>query len=540
MNTTLLKLYVGEEAFTLLKNERFQSGWGELYILCSWATVFQSQAFVNNWYTIYRDIYLPIIVTETYEGRLTGLLTLAKKGKIIRCAGADLAEYSVWLTGENNKDSFICSALLAVKKRFPQFPIYFKYIPGSVSMTWVQEGIWQKHCVVKSCKQPILKLDNDVVKRQRRRKYEINRIKRVGDFVFERIFEYHRFEKLLDEMIIFHDFRKGALYNKQLFQQDPNRKIFLLELFKQQLLHVVVMKLNGEIVSAGIAIIENKRIYFKGILCHSPFYSKYSPGIVSIYLTINLLAQQGFEEIDISPGDEAYKDELASHYGVVYILSVGNSVARKSTNISGHFNEYLKRLTGNWIAQKRVKHERLRKHKLQVMFLIDKIKNIKNQNAATLLNMLINKAIVGKKIKKYISKLEVTNESTVQFSHINKNSLRDLLAFRSKGTLMSQWQFLQKAQRRLEAGETVFTWCEKGVLMGCAFLNVNATSETGSVQLSGFYFHPNSQSRIQAFLKAIVDEVRKEQDSKPLFVVATARDIKLQRHLKKAGFREAV
>src|SRR5688572_2416933 len=145
-----LKMFVGEEVLKLLSDEKFQASWDDLYERCPWATVFQSRPFVSTWYQIYQNEYLPITITYKLQGKLIGLLTIAKdKSGLISGAGKNHAEYQVWLSTETDSGNFITGALLEVKRRFPESSIQFKYIPGNVSLAWLEtDRVWRRHCLV--------------------------------------------------------------------------------------------------------------------------------------------------------------------------------------------------------------------------------------------------------------------------------------------------------------------------------------------------------------------------------------------------------
>src|SRR5690349_7116898 len=110
--TAGIEMYTGEAALTLLAQDTTVMSWDKLYKSCPWATVFQSHAFVATWYQTYHQKYLPILVTSSIAGRLTGLLALAYDGqKIIIGAGGAEAEYQGFLAEASTGENFITAAL---------------------------------------------------------------------------------------------------------------------------------------------------------------------------------------------------------------------------------------------------------------------------------------------------------------------------------------------------------------------------------------------------------------------------------------------
>jgi CelD/BcsL family acetyltransferase involved in cellulose biosynthesis len=324
-----LKMFVGEEVLELLLDEQFQASWDDLYERCRWATVFQSRPFVATWYQMYQNEYLPITFTYEFQGKLKGLLTLVKdKSGLISGAGKNNAEYQVWLSTETDSGHFIAGALLEVKKRFPKSSIQFKYIPGDVSLAWLEnDKVWRRHCLVEVVKQPILKINevslNNNELKKKHHKYKINRLKKLGELRFERITDAQVFASVFDELALQYDFRKSAMYNITFFRNGVLAKEFFLSLFEKNLLHVTALKLNDEIIASTIGTIgKNKCMHFTGINTHSFFYAKSSPGILQLLMLSKLLAEEGIEIFDLTPGTDYYKESLANEYAIVYKLTI--------------------------------------------------------------------------------------------------------------------------------------------------------------------------------------------------------------------------
>src|SRR5688572_10210969 len=205
-----ITIHMGEDAWDLFSQESFLAEWKILYETCSWATVFQSQAFVITWYQTYRQKYLPIVVKKMEGGKLTGLLTLAlhsggnKKEGIIG-AGQYEAEYQTWLTTAPDEEHFIKSALGMVLNKFPRIPIQLRFIPPGVPLHWTKEPYWKSRCVLQEHSRPLMDMsDPDLSKKFRKIEFrnKLNRLKRLGNLQFERITNKEQFEAILDELIL--------------------------------------------------------------------------------------------------------------------------------------------------------------------------------------------------------------------------------------------------------------------------------------------------------------------------------------------------
>jgi hypothetical protein len=135
--TSTVEMLIDHEVLSQFSDIDFLNSWDALYNSCSWATVYQSKEFVSTWYKMYHKKYLPIVVKGITEGKLTGLLTLAKdKNGLIIGAGASHAEYQVWLSATSDQGTFIKSVLFKVKKQFPGCDIHLGFIPDKAPVEW--------------------------------------------------------------------------------------------------------------------------------------------------------------------------------------------------------------------------------------------------------------------------------------------------------------------------------------------------------------------------------------------------------------------
>ncbi len=146
-----INLLIGDQVYSAIQEEHFQMEWDSLYQKCSWSTVFQNRNFVTHWYLIYKDEFIPIMVTLFKGQRLVGLLTMSifsqkegtapkqYRGKIVG-AGHYEAEYQSWLSTEEHNDKFIHQALTLITHNFPHCHIFFRYLIPQVPLGWIDFG----------------------------------------------------------------------------------------------------------------------------------------------------------------------------------------------------------------------------------------------------------------------------------------------------------------------------------------------------------------------------------------------------------------
>ncbi|MGV3503516.1 MAG: GNAT family N-acetyltransferase [Adhaeribacter sp.] len=524
-----LEVVVGEKVIELLQKTSFQREWEELFNECSWATVFQSRAYVSTWYEIYQHTYPPVLVRLISAGRLEGLLTLAqeKPGRLVG-AGAEQAEYQVWLCKKEDQGDFIRKALFKLRRLFPYKEIKLKYIPGKVPVNWVEESLfWKTHCFLRKHKHPLLQVEEEALNKELQKKNKrekMNRLKRMGELTFEKITDPQIFAAIFDHLANQSDFRKGALFNQMVFSSDPLRKPFFLSLFGQGLLHATVLKLNQEIIAANVGAKGKRWVHLQGINTHAPHFAKYSPGILHFLLLGKCLAEEGFEIFDLSPGADSYKESLATKYTQAYELSCGNLISSQKAKIISFLKQNIKHLTRSL----GMKPATLKGLKKEFVFRKEKIKKAARkglekisigppEKRISLKDRLENPGIGQMEVREQtIDSTEENYEAETRITY-NKGSLKDLLLYDQSGEEMTRWQFLQEAMRRQEAGCLPLTFSSQTRLLACVWLNpacrisdTTLTQNLGhqeTITLEGAYFHQTFISHREKFIKAVATEV---------------------------------
>jgi CelD/BcsL family acetyltransferase involved in cellulose biosynthesis len=537
-------LLTGKEVINLLEETRFLDDWNQLYHSCPWATVFQSPSFVTSWYRIYQHEFIPILIKTEYAGKLTGLLTLAidKKG-LITGAGANQAEYQVWLTADANDETFFTNALLELRRSFPGKKILLKYIPAGVSLVFTKAPGWKKRCFVKTSPQAVMTIDeahctNELKKKNRREK--VNRLKRLGALTFERISDYKVFVSVFDELALQSDFRKGALYNKVAFKTDPLRKQFLLSLFGQNNLHATVLKLNDKIIASNVSIGGNRQLHLQGINSFDAAYARYSPGIIHFLMLGKLLAQEGVNVFDLTPGADGYKDTLATDYTVAHTLTIGNSYHRFINNLYAGLNRYFK----NTAASLGIQPGTLKKWRMRFALQKEKFRQVARQGFTCWPAFVFSQVKRQRKATKCWAVQKPAPASGLL--NIQKDNLNDLLDFDPHELRYSRQEFLAGAMRRFEEGAHCYSWAGEGRLMGCAWIangkpditepgnGDEAKGETFS--LCGLYVHRKGRKSFPLFLQSVMNELAVDHLHDEFYIITNCNE---DLQFEKAGFRRS-
>jgi CelD/BcsL family acetyltransferase involved in cellulose biosynthesis len=536
------ELLSGEKVFNLLEDTRFLGEWNQLWKTCPWATVFQSPSFVATWYRIYRKDFVPVLIRTIHAGKVTGLLTLAAdKNGLITGAGANQAEYQGWLTADANDEQFIKNALLELRRVFPHRKVLLKYIPAEVSLGFTEkEAKWRRRCFVKTSSHPLMIVNGAHLTselRKKNRKEKINRLGRLGELTFERINDYEAFASIFDELALQSDFRKGAMYNKIAFKNDPLRKEFLLALFEQNDIHATVLKVNDKIISSNVSLQGPNQVHLQGINSFDAAYARHSPGIIHFLMLGKMLAEEGVKVFDLTPGADPYKDMLATQHTTAATLSIGNNFHGFAGRLKYGIHNFLK----NKAIRFGIKPQTLKKVQRDLTIYKTKLQHLTPAGLT---------AMIGRFIEKLHRRSDVSNCWIVQYPAlptsgllpIQKDSLHDLLEFDDHETWYSKQEFLSDAMRRLEIGEHGYSWVENGTLLGCAWLtngkHATAESATGKtngwfISLSGLYYHQKGRKRLSLFLQSVAAEQAADTVLETFYIVNDCKD---QRIFEKAGF----
>jgi len=464
---------------------------------------------------------------------------------LITGAGAHLAEYQVWLTGKDDDESFIKNALVEVKKHFPKNRVQFKYIPAGASFSFAEKDpAWKKRSFIKTSRQPLMAIDDayltsELKKKNRREK--VNRLKRQGELKFERITDYAAYEAAFDEMALQSDFRKGAVYNKVGFKSDPLRKQFLLSLFKHNILHVTVLKINDKIISSNVSTIGNGQIHLQGINSFDAAYAKHSPGILHFLMLGKLLVEEGegIPFFDLTPGGDGYKDILATEYSVGYVLSVGNYSHGAKKRRSIRYKVYVTKAA----AAVGIRPDKLKKAKNNFGAQKRKLMYVAKQGTASWFAYL---SFVLKKQKKTTDHwVAQRSAGTSGLLSIQKDNINHLLNYDKRDVRYSLQEFLSNALRQIEEGAHCYTCTENGRLLACAWISANKQASAPDdklseitdgtiVTLSNVYFHPRF-NKFTEFLQSMVNELAVDDPHDKIYIVTNSNDGLL---FRKAGWQQ--
>jgi CelD/BcsL family acetyltransferase involved in cellulose biosynthesis len=513
VETVSIEVLAGKQALEAIAIPGFASKWDLLALRCPWGTVFQGRAFVSTWYRLYAQRFEPIVVRAEHGGKLVGLLTMAKDiaPKAIQVAGAREAHYQVWLAEPEFGEAFIKQAITALRTRYAGYDINFYNTPPLTPLSWAKDdNVWRNYCTVRTFYRPLMDFRaediQDIFNSKHLRK-RLNQLKKLGHVEFEHVTSQERFAEVLDILADQYDFRKAAKYNWTEFRSDSLKKQFLLDLFKEGILHVTLLTLNNEIIASITDTIGyNNWMHGTEIATHSCFHARYSPGILNFQLLAQQLASKGYQVYDLTPGSDPYKARLSNAHDYVHGLYITDSI---KANFRNKVVEPLRLMTRHCLKYSGMPPKQVKDKLRQLQYYL------RTAKPSSLLPRVLQDRLSSPLKAVQPCLVSISPIKTTLYSDIKRHSLSDLLDYNPRNSRLNKWDFLSDAMCRLEAGELPYTLSQNGSLLFCCWLSghlppaaqtTNLTLEEASI-LHGFYSHAGSGGSLLEFTRNVAQHV---------------------------------
>lgn len=539
-----VEIITGNTARELLCDAQFITHWRSLYNCCPYATGFQSPNFVITWYEAYRSIYQPVLLlSHTNSGELVGLWLLAydPSHHVLVHAGAHQAEYHVWLAKPHYDAAFIEHAWKKLESTLSFRTLLFRYLPSCAlaDLLCSVPGIGQRMSVRRHSR-PLLKLDAAEIRAsfaKKSNKSRFNRVKKLGLLEFRRITEPEQFEQVFDDLVIYYDFRQGAVHSSTPFLNDPHKRQFCRDLFNSASheTHFTVSSLDGRTIAALWGTVTGTKVHV-GMIAYSPFLAEHSPGKLHLMQLGNYLLQEGIEILDLTPGDDLWKERFANCHD-----NVADVLLYRSVNVKSRADviKFLSEAAKYCAAKVGVVPNDVRR-------FIANLRSVRPSRA------LCNAAGWIKMQQEYrVFRVTCNNEASFRpDTRVSKNTLSDLLCYQPDASLQSRDAFLSKALSRLEQGESVYTVCVESRLVLYVWtarqqteLNVPEVQQAimlpeECVTLSNFFIHPDfrEQGLYLAIISHVLNEVFADEIIKYAYITVTSKNPDLQQTIESLGF----
>jgi len=552
-----VEVFIGPECEKLLDNIDFCEDWRRLSAICPWTSVFQEVDFVKIWYSTYLSRYTPVIVTGVNEaGERAGLFTLAienNSGEIVP-AGDRYTEYAGWLADPRYGDGFIESAIEKLSEKFPNRILTLLFAHPMLPVKWMKRGNrYSGHCHLTTISRGLMAVgDGSIFKDslRKRNQNKINRLKRIGQVQFARIEDSEELQKVIDEIFCYQQLRLRAVYNMTNLEHDQLRKSFFLNLMRlPRMLHVTVLRVGDKMVSGQIHM-HNRDQVLLGLITHSPFYARYSPGTLHLLMLGSELATDGVPTFDLTPGGE-YKERYATDHDDAYIIRIFfNRAHCIRYKVFRKFKGGIKRLIRllKLLPAVEEAHSNLLDHR-------EKLSYLKTTGPFSEIFRIARRSLWHtEEAAIYSYDLEQRDFSAAAPSlntPMNKDHIPDLLAYRP----MESWQppvnkFLKFAMRNLETGHHVYTRVEKENLVQFAWLSVlpEITPPAGEAEwyaklpaesavISDLYTHREDESLTRAALAQVLRDASQIKGLKHAYICVSSANLSLKHAVEEIGFR---
>ncbi len=533
-----LLVYSDSEALQAITAPRFQTQWRELAAKCPWATSLQSPEFACTWYECYRELYRPLILVRYVPGgEMDGLMMLAVErttGKLT-AAGAHQAEYQVWLALPGEQ-TFVVECLEKLRQ-LGFSSLSFTYLPPGTPLDWLKNE-WSNASTLRAVQRPLLTVDNieavreSLAKKKNRRRLE--KLQESGPLSFLELRTAQELDNYYDDIIDFYDFRMGAVNGTCPFREDPRKGAFYRALMAQGLLHVTVMKIGEKLVASHIGLRNNKEVVL-GIVGHSPFEAIHSPGKLHILQLGSLLHDEGFTNLDLTPGGDSYKEDRATRYDDAYELTVfldQGAVARHRRSVRV---QALEKKVASVLRLSKQGLSRLRS------FLRNPIRGL-----ASLLRSARKWIWSSEETRFYRAETNATESAD---SEIRRDHLRDLLCYQPAGRdSRSKQEFLSESLSAIESGVPCYSLVRNNMLVSCAWVAI-VTSKAAftealrsheypprSAVIYDFYVQAHADRQVSGLLQTTVKDATAE-GAEAVFLAIAAEDHAARQAAEEAGFK---
>ena len=532
----------GADADTLLGDDAFVQEWRALMEATPWATGFQRPEFALAWYRTYANRARPLLVHASTPTRgLYGLLALAvtADGEII-AAGGRQAEYQCWLARPGDEAEFPMRALSALQPRLTRSPLQLQYLPADVPLDWLTDSSLAT-ARIDPVERPLMALSADDIEqswRKKSNKSRLNRLAKTGELSFERVQSVDELQAILPEITRIYDLRQASISGEPPFLADPNKAALHLELLKTTgLLHVTVLRAGSTLVSAHLGMLSPGMAHI-GILAHSPFFARHSPGKLHVMFLARQLVSEGTALLDLTPGDDPWKARSASMYDRVRRLTIFSSVSE--LNLSQR-RARLKSKVKSVVTSAGVSPERARAF----------VAALKEKSAPELMRAASRRAVsaLPRTVELRAYSMALPPLVPTADRPAKRDSVEDLLLFHPGPETLPVAEFYRVALSRLEQGHHCYTIVQHGRLVHFGWLTEHQnrgmleevhqlfTYPPESVALYDFFTDPEFRGKglYRRTMAQMLSDAA-QSGHKRAFIFVVADNHPSRRAIEKAGF----
>jgi CelD/BcsL family acetyltransferase involved in cellulose biosynthesis len=301
--------------------------WQRLAAAQDKVTVFGEPGFVLTWYEVYEPEYDPLLLIGLDAAdRLIGVMSLAvprdAAGSLV-FAGAEQCEYAGWLAAPEIERDFARDCILELRRRglFRRPWRWTWLVPGTdvagldaaelgrlglpVRLTRSLKSLWS----LQGGKPVRFSVDN----------WHVNRLKRHGELRLVRLAPATLTDEVFRAFTNTHDLRELHIRGFDPFRASPLKGVFhrrLVDRAPDSVLFYALM-VGSAPAAFSFSLLDRRRV----VLCLDAFDPRMrasSPGKLIHNLVADALAADGILAVDLTPGGDPYKQEVANDTEEIY------------------------------------------------------------------------------------------------------------------------------------------------------------------------------------------------------------------------------
>lgn len=290
-------------------------------------TVFHEPGFVLTWYDVYEPEHEPLLLIGLDAlDRLVGVMPLAvprtASGSLV-FAGAEQAEYAGWLAWPEVAREFPTRCVLELRKLglFSR-PWQWKWLAPGTDVKGLSSDILREHGLsvrLSRTQKALWSLQGAQSVRFSVSNWHVNRLKRQGEIRLVQLDSATMTDEVFRIFTTTHDLRELQIRGLDPFGASPLKGIFhqrLVDRAPESVLFFALM-VGSVPVAFSFSLLDRRRL----ILCldaFDPRWAASSPGKLIHNLVADALTARGIQAIDLTPGGDAYKEEVANDAEAIY------------------------------------------------------------------------------------------------------------------------------------------------------------------------------------------------------------------------------
>ncbi|MGB7542695.1 MAG: GNAT family N-acetyltransferase, partial [Burkholderiales bacterium] len=327
-------------------------------------------------------------------------------------------------------------------------------------------------------------------------KNQINRFKKRGGFLLERVRDEERTRQLLKPLRLQCDFRQEAIHGVRPFADNPRKEAFFVE--RQEFPesnHFTVLWSNNRPVSFHFGACSGDTLLL-GLIAHDPTESRNSPGKVHLIELAGMLTKEGFHRIDLTPGGDQYKEFVANDSQELVIPTFHFS---RGAKLRADIVELVRQKIKMALAVARVHPDDCRQTMSRLKTLLIRLRKATPRKLLNRIKRIFYEDVV---YLQYTIECKSEPAEVVRDSEIFAQRYEDLLLYEECNPWLDRRQLLSAALKRFSSGETLYSASRDGKLLHYGWVapggqshflqGVNATfkSPSDSAVLYDFFTHP--------------------------------------------------